>query len=1381
MKTNLSDLEYRLGKGVDTEDLAWLENQLERLTEELELLTEESGSGTSDRFPFSPFLQPSNSKEARELRKNVEEVQEGLGLDFANRVSRAKRLVEYKISRLTFPDKPVVVSEADSWGQYPFRLLDLVDNLQESFNVRSLGAAGDTVQNMVAEGEFLDAIGQEKPIAFFFSGGGNDLLGGGRVEQIVKTFQNGVDPDDLIDEEAFDLVLSQVINGYIRMVEAIRREFPSVPVFSHGYDYVANLQEGPWIWPHLEAKGYDNDEGHRVIWALIDRFNRALHEIDAKFDEFNYVDLRNTVGKSRNSWHDAIHPKNPGFERAAEKISAAIFGKLGSDVREASLTQFSGRNEEVGSEPINEAIVRYFGFHDCADEPWKRLSENRNKWRRFSDPLVHKHIEDVLKLLGERDSPEDPNVVANRLATKPAEYAAQGGLLSYREDSRSLREALIAGNEIEPIQTLLEGYRAGQAVGRIKVMSSAHFHRAHGSGFLIAPGLLMTNHHVLQSPGEAGRSFVVFNHEEDLRGGVETPHQFRITSDIYYSSVVRDFAIVSVEAENRFGKRLSDFGLLPLIQLSGKAIKGEPASILQHPGGGPKAVAVRNSVVMGRIDDGVYYTTDTLPGSSGSPLLNTEWQVVGLHHRQVPHPIERGQVLANRGVRISSICEAVHNAARDGDSMAIEVWKHLDWSRNTHDGDAERSFAKPRELEPAHLVAGASMTSLGSEAVENGVYSGLTNAEFEVAISKDDADEWSLDDQELSSDIPLPDILQQIETEGVNLLEALSTDRESVLRRVGERGYRFIVAHEVSSKENYDRRLKNPILPGGSSGITIGIGYDLGFQTIDGFRANWRDLLSDQDAELLERCIGKTRGDARTLLPSVKSIVIPYEDAITVFERDSLPRFFRALNRHIKDDVLDELHPHCIAALVSLTFNRGASFANTKARFREMRAIKADLNARRFSKIPDHLRSMIRLWEGKPRLRGVVRRRKEEAELFEDGLSASQKLEGARTKEDSIIASMSDDEITDAFSEGIDEGISDEISAENAFAEAARPRLSISAASWVTNHKNSPDTWHLSAEHSDEVFELDAQVINGLIEVGHYQPVIGDHGKLILALRGCQMVDADDFIENETTVRLRVATPDHENFRCLIGVFDNASERMSLYLGSTIPRRTGMRRYYNRFNFGDNHRKCNLLPTGCYEYCVGTHFGTAGKLSFVLRLGDGPNPANSSAATVLRTVNDLIYGTVDVWDHTTPGDNIHPAILGQSFSSLGCLTVRGNQQPDREPATATREWRRFQEAGEFHARNRGERYDNVLTTGLEAANVAAALKNGSDLSELSCLRHGSRGAVVQHLQLLIGAGDDSEFGAGTKKKLVERQIDQLGFATGTWTPKMADAMGMSFQ
>jgi endonuclease G len=64
----------------------------------------------------------------------------------------------------------------------------------------------------------------------------------------------------------------------------------------------------------------------------------------------------------------------------------------------------------------------------------------------------------------------------------------------------------------------------------------------------------------------------------------------------------------------------------------------------------------------------MHYTTDTQPGSSGSPVFNDQWLVVALHHSGVPKTDKNGKVsrkngevewIANEGVRISCIYKAL--------------------------------------------------------------------------------------------------------------------------------------------------------------------------------------------------------------------------------------------------------------------------------------------------------------------------------------------------------------------------------------------------------------------------------------------------------------------------------------------------------------------------------------------------------------------------------------------------------------------------------------------------------------------------------------------------------------------------------------------------
>ena len=70
---------------------------------------------------------------------------------------------------------------------------------------------------------------------------------------------------------------------------------------------------------------------------------------------------------------------------------------------------------------------------------------------------------------------------------------------------------------------------------------------------------------------------------------------------------------------------------------------------------------------------------------------------------------------------------------------------------------------------------------------------------------------------------------------------------------------------------------------------------------------------------------------------------------------------------------------------------------------------------------------------------------------------------------------------------------------------------------------------------------------------------------------------------------------------------------------------------------------------------------------------------------MLRTTNDLVYGTRDTWDRTRPGDNIHPALLSTSFSSVGCLTLHGTQTPGGKYSTASGQWKSFRKMAKSRA------------------------------------------------------------------------------------------------
>jgi trypsin-like peptidase len=58
----------------------------------------------------------------------------------------------------------------------------------------------------------------------------------------------------------------------------------------------------------------------------------------------------------------------------------------------------------------------------------------------------------------------------------------------------------------------------------------------------------------------------------------------------------------------------------------------------KHTAGRPKEVVLHDNQVTRVLDTMIYYHADTEGGSSGSPVFDNEWNLVGLHHRGQKFP-----------------------------------------------------------------------------------------------------------------------------------------------------------------------------------------------------------------------------------------------------------------------------------------------------------------------------------------------------------------------------------------------------------------------------------------------------------------------------------------------------------------------------------------------------------------------------------------------------------------------------------------------------------------------------------------------------------------------------------------------------------------------
>jgi GH24 family phage-related lysozyme (muramidase) len=185
-------------------------------------------------------------------------------------------------------------------------------------------------------------------------------------------------------------------------------------------------------------------------------------------------------------------------------------------------------------------------------------------------------------------------------------------------------------------------------------------------------------------------------------------------------------------------------------------------------------------------------------------------------------------------------------------------------------------------------------------------------------------------------------------------------------------GINFIIEQETGGRDEYNPR---PEWPGEASGVTIGIGYDIGYNSSTQVSQDWREHVLRADLARLVACSGIRGQDAKLLLCAVRDISVPWKSALEVFERVTVPRFYLQMLRIYPH--ADELEPNQTAALLSLVFNRGASLSGDRRR--EMLEIQSALRAGLVSQVPDLLRSMDRLW---PNTKGLRLRRHREADLF---------------------------------------------------------------------------------------------------------------------------------------------------------------------------------------------------------------------------------------------------------------------------------------------------------------------------------------------------------------------------------------------------------------
>ncbi|WP_329285061.1 trypsin-like peptidase domain-containing protein [Streptomyces sp. NBC_00691] len=208
-----------------------------------------------------------------------------------------------------------------------------------------------------------------------------------------------------------------------------------------------------------------------------------------------------------------------------------------------------------------------------------------------------------------------------------------------------MKEEIVLQDDTVPYEFLHGGIRAGASVALLRIPpyeSGAPLLPSYphgGTGWMIAPDLLITNHHVVMARSAEQPGVRPFVSDEDLRlQALMSRSRFDFVENAAAAPEATigellawdaglDYAIVRLapDQERRPTLRVAT---RPLLVRERQRV---PVNIIQHPGGLPKRVALRNNLVYRADDHDILYFTDTRGGSSGSPVCLDDWTVVGLH------------------------------------------------------------------------------------------------------------------------------------------------------------------------------------------------------------------------------------------------------------------------------------------------------------------------------------------------------------------------------------------------------------------------------------------------------------------------------------------------------------------------------------------------------------------------------------------------------------------------------------------------------------------------------------------------------------------------------------------------------------------------------
>ncbi|MDX6501473.1 MAG: hypothetical protein QOG23_4733 [Blastocatellia bacterium] len=291
----------------------------------------------------------------------------------------------------------------------------------------------------------------------------------------------------------------------------------------------------------------------------------------------------------------------------------------------------------------------FIAFQPRAIDNWHAILDEANKRDKVSD----------LIRVARQDYPDNPflkRAEEGKLASVRGPILGQE--LTWNGDlpEGTLEKLMGQASTLLPISFLEVGLRRARSVARVELADGST-----GSGFLTQNNIFVTNNHVFRNEADTVDAIIQFNFQQSDAGLDLPATKFHLNPDDGFATSLEeehDWTFVRVR-----GDANAAWGAIEVKPVDVKATQW--VNIIQHPGGGPKQIALYHNIVTYVDENVIQYLTDTLPGSSGSPVFDSQWRLVALHHSGgwIREPETKKQIFRNEGININRIRKGLDGAA----------------------------------------------------------------------------------------------------------------------------------------------------------------------------------------------------------------------------------------------------------------------------------------------------------------------------------------------------------------------------------------------------------------------------------------------------------------------------------------------------------------------------------------------------------------------------------------------------------------------------------------------------------------------------------------------------------------------------------------------